>query len=190
MADLKRALGLVCMLLATVGGGTPAYAQGGLQLVEQEIKAGLLYNFLRYTEWPEDHAINAGQANVVCVFGGDPFAGRLAPMAGRTVNQSVIELRSVENPDELGDCSLIFVAAGEQARWAEVRAALDGRSVLTVSDFDGFADSGGMIEFIRVGDRIGIEVNTAAVMAADLAMQDRLLSLATVIHAGGQGPAP
>jgi hypothetical protein len=155
-----------------------AHGQESIQLVEQEIKAGLLYNFLKYTEWPPDAAPGLNAPMVVCLFGGDPFDGRLQPMVGRTVKQHVIALREVHGVDELGMCSLVFVDADANAQWPQLRKALAEKAMLTVSDFPGFADSGGMIEFTRIKNRISIKVDTGAVMAAHLEVQDRLQRLA------------
>jgi len=161
-----------------------AQAQENIQLVEQEIKAGLLYNFMKYTDWPSDRAQQPNAPIVVCLLGGDPFAGRLQPLAGRTVNQHVIELRNVRNVDEAGTCSLVFIHADEKPQWPQLRAALMGRALLTVSDFQGFADEGGMIEFTRIENKIGVKIDTVAVMAAHLQVQDRLLKLANAVRGG------
>jgi YfiR/HmsC-like len=172
--NLGRFLASIVMALCLI---TPAWAQERLLLVEQEIKAGLLYNFLRYTDWPAD-----GQEGplVVCIYGRDPFDGRLAPIAGRTVNQRSIALRTVRRVEEAPSCSLIFVNAEERADWPHLQAALAGRAVLTASDIEGFATAGGMIEFIHIGNRIAIRINRAAVAHARLSVQDRLLRLAEV----------
>jgi len=162
-----------------------AEAAEGLQLVEQEIKAGLLYNFLKYTDWPAGGAA-ANAPIVVCLIGGDPFGGRLQPMSGRTVNQRVIEIRSLEAVKDSGVCSLLFVNAGEKPQWPELRTALMAKPMLTVSDFAGFSDAGGMIEFTRVDNRIGVKINTAALASAHLKVQDRLLKLATARGGGGR----
>lgn len=159
-----------------------AMADENVQLVEQEIKAGLLYNFLKYTQWPDDHSQAATGDVVVCLFGGDPFDGHLQPMAGRTVNQHAIKIRNVKGADDLTSCSLVFVHANQKADWPQLQKSLAGKDVLTVSDFDGFAASGGMIEFIRADNRIGIKINVDAVKAAHLAVDDRLLKLASAVH--------
>jgi hypothetical protein len=174
----RGAFALLCTLVLFAA---PARAQGDVALVEQDIKAGLLYNFLRYTEWPTTQ----DGAAVVCIFGPDPFAGRLAPMAQRTVNQRPIELRRVRAVSQAGACTLVFVNADERDNWPGLRAQLARSHVLTVSDYDGFAASGGMIEFTRNGRRIGVIINTGAVSAADLVIQDRLLRLAHTVS----GPA-
>jgi hypothetical protein len=56
--------------------------------------------------------------------------------------------------------------------------------MLTVSDFQGFADAGGMIEFTRIENKIGVKIDTVAVMAAHLQVQDRLLKLANAVRGG------
>lgn len=149
--------------------------------MEQDVKAGMLYNFLRYTDWPG--SAHAPGAMTVCVYGADPFSGRLASMAGRTVNQRPIVVRATRTASELAECSLIFINAEERSDWPRLRAALARRHVLTVSDYEGFANAGGMIEFTRANNRVGVRINVAAAEAADLAVQDRLLRLATVVRA-------
>jgi hypothetical protein len=164
-----------------------ARAQENLQLVEQEIKAGLLYNFLKYTAWPQDRAPAPNAPIIVCLLGGDPFAGRLQPMAGRTVNQRTIQLRNLQMVEDAEPCSLLFVHADEKPQWGQLSLSLAARPMLTVSDFPGFADAGGMIEFTRAGNRIGVKINAGAVAAAHLQVEDRLLRLANPVR-GGTGP--
>jgi hypothetical protein len=172
---------LVCVMVLGVDA---AGAQDGRRLAEQDIKAGLLYNFLRYTDWPAtaQRAVTID----VCLYGGDPFEGRLAPMAGRTVNQRVIAIRTVRTSAELGACALVFVNARERSAWPRLRAELSRRSVLTVSDYEGFARAGGMLEFTRVRNRVGVAVNVEAASAANLRVQDRLLRLAAIVSSEGR----
>jgi hypothetical protein len=160
-------------------GADAAAAQDSRRLAEQDIKAGLLYNFLRYTEWP---ARAPARATIdVCIYGRDPFGRRLEPMAGRSVNQRVIALRTVHTSAEISSCALVFINAEERAAWPRLRADLARHSVLTVADFEGFARAGGMLEFTRANNRVGVMVNLEAAHAADINVQDRLLRLATVI---------
>lgn len=170
--------------LLVVFAHSEAVAQDSRRLAEQDIKAGLLYNFLRYTEWPS--AAQGGRTIDVCLYGGDPFDGRLQPMAGRTVNQRVIAIRNARTIAELASCSLVFVNARERAAWPRLRDELSRRSILTVSDYDGFARAGGMLEFTRVRNRVGVAVNVDAASAANLRVQDRLLRLATIVSSEGR----
>jgi hypothetical protein len=172
------AMWALCASLVLMGADAAA-AQDSRRLVEQDIKAGLLYNFLRYTQWPP--GVQTGATIDVCLYGRDPFEGRLQPMAGRSVNQRVIAVRTVRTSAEMSSCALVFINAEERAAWPRLRAELGVRSVLTVSDYEGFARSGGMLEFTRARNRVGVMVNVGAAHAANLEVQDRLLRLATVV---------
>jgi hypothetical protein len=187
VALLRRAiaLSLIALLLLAAAPSAPAHAQTGLRLAEQDIKAGLLYNFLRYTQWPSRQG---GEPVRVCMYGRDSFSGRLAPLAGRTVNQRAIEVTIVRAPGETPTCALVFVGAAEQARWPELRAYLAGRDVMTVGDFGGFAESGGMIEFVRVDNRIGMQINVDAVHSGRLTVEDRLLRLGSAVRTAETRP--
>jgi len=125
----------------------------------------------------------------VCVFGEDPFGGYLGPMVGRTVNQRTIAVHYIHNVSEIGECRLLFINAGEKEHWPEIHKNLAGKSILTVSDFAGFAASGGMIEFGHQDNHINASLNINAVTAEGLHVEDRLLRLVKVVHVqGGKQP--
>jgi hypothetical protein len=182
MASVTRGFVIVLLLLVTaVMPSRQAGANDGVQLVEQKIKAGLVYNFLKYTQWP---SASPQAAMVVCMLGGDPFDGQLAPMAGRTVSQRAIELRTMRDAADTSGCAVITVRADQRSAWEGARKALTAKEILTFADFDGFATQGGMVEFTRVDDRVSVKINTDAVAAAHLRIDDRLLKLASVVHTG------
>jgi hypothetical protein len=166
------------LLVAALSAPAPQAAEG-VQLAEQKIKAALIYNFLKYTQWP---GVADRAPMVVCLFGGDPFDGHLGPLAGRTVNQHMIEVRKIGTSAEAASCALLVVHGDEKSSWAELRKRLSSKDVLTVSDFDGFAAEGGMIEFARIDDRVGVKVNVDAVAATRLVVQERLLKLASIVR--------
>jgi uncharacterized protein DUF4154 len=188
MALLVRLTRLVGMLLV-LGAMLPvaAHADESLQLREQEIKAGLLYNFLKYVEWPPIDATHATAPVTVCVFGDDPFNGYLQPMIGRTVNRRKIAVRSIRDFPEAAACDLLFINTAEKDRWPQLQKFLTGKTILTVGDFNRFADTGGMIEFGRKDDHINVSLNIDAVTAARLRVEDRLLKLVTVTHSQEEG---
>lgn len=170
MAILRLLTLLALSLLISV----PAYAE--LELAEQKIKAGLIYNFLKYTVWPSQTAMLS-----VCIFGDDDFKTALEPMKSRSVNQKQINVRSIQQAQEAGSCQLLFIGREETPHWPSLRDELSGKSVLTVSDQDGFLEDGGMIELGHHNNRIDVRVDTKTLNAANLEVQDRLLKLVTVM---------
>jgi len=164
----------------------PAGAQeaDSLQLSEQKIKAGLIYNFLKYTEWPADKKPEGDAPTIVCILGNeDPFSGYLEPIAAKTVHRHSVTLRHVSSTSDTGACHLLFVSAAEKQHWKELQTFLAGKHVLTVGDFPGFADEGGMIELGSREDHVYIELNVKAISQAQLVIYNELRRLSSTTQA-------
>lgn len=176
-----RAIVFLYLTLCLFCAQAQAQEEQELQLYAQKIKAGLVYNFLKYTEWPSAKMGSNSSPVVVCIFGReDPFEGYLLPMNGRTVSQRTISVRYVSEISDTAACHLVVVSSEEKERWPQLRSFLANKSVLTVGDFRGFLDTGGMIQFGSRNNRISVELNMEAVSAANLLIYDSLRRLATV----------
>ena len=180
MATLSLCLRAGALAIASI---MPANAEPRLHLAESEVKAALIYSFLRYTQWP---GVDPHAPLVVCVWREDGLEGRLDPIAGRTVNQRVIDLRLVRRPDELVACSLLYIDADQSSAWPAIQSNLAGHNILTVSDATGFVGRGGMIELSTANNRVGVRLDAGAVQAAGLSIEARLLRLANA----SSGSAP
>lgn len=156
-----------------------AQAGEALLLSEDKIKAGLVYNFLRYTQWPSNPT--AESPLTVCILGDDPFSGRLLPMGGRTVKLQTIVIHAIEEEDSIQHCYMIIIHPDKKDFWPQLRQKLGVLPVLTVSDFQDFALQGGMIELANIQNRIEVHINVEAVNATGLQIDDSLLKLATVV---------
>jgi hypothetical protein len=165
-----------------------AQDESQLQLSEQKIKAGLIYNFLKYTEWPSEKAAAPASPLVVCIFGaGDPLGGYLQPIEDRTVHQRVVKLQHISAVEEAAKCQMLFISEDTATQWPALHSFLAHKSVLTVGDFDGFSKMGGMIEFGTEENRIRILLNMQAVDESRLHIYDNLRRLAKLTHASSAG---
>jgi hypothetical protein len=138
-----------------------------IQLTEGKIKAGLLYNFIKYTEWPSTKMADGG-AMTVCVFGDDQLDSYLKPMGNFTVKQRRIAIRHIHGIADSDSCHLLFVCAEKKDLWAQLHDLLADKSILTVGDFTGFSNSGGMIQITKENSRIKIELNAMAIKKSRL----------------------
>lgn len=178
MAILKRTLRnaiLATFIMAVIISFCSVAYAAAVQLQEGKIKAGLLYNFLKYTSWPGE---SEGQTIHVCLVGGDSFDGALYPLSGRTAQRRVIAVQEVE-PFEIEQCNLVFIHQSAQNDMEDVLANLRGRSILTLSDAQNFSRQGGMVEFARGTDhRIHLVINNHNIEKSGLRVEERLLKLA------------
>jgi hypothetical protein len=189
MGLLARARHGLLVLATAAALGLPAavLAQdaGAPRLYEQKIKAGLVYNFLKFTVWPSRNAaIQSGRLRV-CLYGEDPFDGYLYPLEGRTARQLSIMISRVRTPGEAAGCSLVYIHRSHEAELPRILAFLKGKSVMTVSDIEKFAEKGGMVELAMQDRRIHLFINPQATQAAGIRIEDRMLKLSTLVAGNG-----
>jgi hypothetical protein len=82
---------------------------------------------------------------------------------------------------------MVFVSAGEERRIPDLlRSGAVGR-VLVVGESAGFAQAGGMMNFVMDGSRVRFEVNLRAATRAGLKLSSRLLSMARLVDRRADG---
>jgi hypothetical protein len=150
---------------------------------ESEVKAGFVYQFARFTEWPVQRA-TAHKTFAACVVGSDALSPVLRTvLAGKALGGRPISFRDQVGEREARDCDLIFVAASERKRFPIILDALASSPALTVGDWPQFAGDGGIIGFYTDEDRVRFEVNVAAARKAGLIISSQMLKLARIVGA-------
>ena len=160
---------------------------------ESHVKAAYLRNFTKLVTWPEHSFERENSPLVIGVLGTDPFERALDEAIeghkahGRTLRIRRLSVVDGELPstEQLSGCHLLFVSQSERDRLPSIFERLEGTNVLSVSDVENFAASGGVAEFVLVGPNIKFRFNRQAAKSAGLRPSARLLSLAIIVE-----PAP
>ena len=149
---------------------------------EYQVKAAFLFNFTKFVEWP-DGSFDAPQAPIVVgIIGDDPFGDDLERMiAGQKVQGRSLMIRRERWGDDLRRCQVLFVSASEHEHRSRILGSVQSAGVLTVSDMEGFAEAGGVIEFVIEQNRVRFIVNLDAATQGRLRVSAKLLALARVI---------
>jgi hypothetical protein len=184
---MLRRLGiLIAVLGMTLNLTSTAGAQAGdADSSEYLIKAGFIYNFAKFVQWPSATSSQPDSPIVIGVLGTDPFGNVL----DRIVEDKKIGTRGFvvkrykwgKDLKDLKDCKILFVSASEKARIDEILLSVKGLPILTVGETPGFAERGGVIRFTLEDNRVRFEVNVDAAHQAELNISSRLLTLAKII---------
>lgn len=176
---VRGALPCVLVILLAAAPARPA------EVDEYAVKTAFLYNFAKFVEWPESAFSGHLDTHRFCVFSPDLSAPALLQELDRKVVQGrrVVVLHPVL-PQDLAACQIIFVRRGDDARLPEILSAVNGLPVLLVGEAEGFAQRGGMINFVVEQEHIRFEINRRAAAGAGLAVSSKLLGLAKVVDRG------
>ena len=171
------------LLLTALCLPSPLRAQQSAASLEYQVKAAYLMNFPKFVEWPASAFFAPDSPITICVLGNDPFGPALDRMVeNERVNGRGIRVRrSVPEANPQG-CHVAFISRSEREGMAQVNSRLRMSSVLTVSEVPGFADAGGMIEFVIEDGKVRFYINAAAAQSAGLTVSSRLLRVASAIR--------
>lgn len=183
---------LALVLLATaLCLGVGGVDDGPIDLAKAvKVRAAVLLNFLRFTEWPASAFTKPDAPMVVGVLGDDPFGTVLEKtFEGKTIGNRTIRVVRLAGSgagkataQQLRECHLLFVADSEKSRLKEHLAATAGSATLTVGDLGGFALAGGMIELGLTDGKVTFSINRKAAEAAGLKLSAKLLQLGKIVE--------
>jgi hypothetical protein len=152
---------------------------------ERGVKADFLYKFLGYVEFPAG-PLDPGAPYVVGVAGAEDIAAELTRLAtGRMVNNHAVVVRRMHDGDAAAGLHLLFIGADERAGEASLVKAAQAAGALSVTESATGIESGSVINFVLVDERVRFEVSLAAADKARLKLSSRLLSVAYAVHKGG-----
>lgn len=159
-----------------------ATTHAGVVSREPELKAVFLFNFSHFTDWPPEAFPDAKSPLVIGVLGRDSIGPLLDEVVrGEQVNDRPLQVVRFNRVEDITNCQILFISESESPRLAAILAKLDGRSILTVGDMDGFTEKGGMIRFMTVNNHIQLRVNLEAIKAAKLILSSKLLRTAEIV---------
>jgi len=191
---LRRLAILIAVFSMTLNWTASAGAQAGDAPDSSEylIKAGFIYNFAKFVEWPSTAFAEPDSPIVIGVLGTDPFGDIINHVVeGKKIGTRGFVIRRFKWSKELKDskdfkeCRILFVSSSEKLHFEEIVDAVKGLPILTVGETPGFAERGGMIRLMLEDNRVRFEVNVDAAHDGNLNISSRLLTLARIISPTG-----
>lgn len=163
---------------------------------EYKVKAAFLYNFIKFIEWPPTKLSDKDTINIG-VIGENPYKNAFDPIKDKRIEDKKIVIKFFKNLEELKNnrqidniikCHVLFVCGSEKKQFKEILGLVSEHNVLTVSDTNGFLESGGIINFLIEDQKVCFEINNYNAKQEKLNIRSQLLRLAKkVIEEKSQG---
>jgi hypothetical protein len=168
-------------LLMLMPGFWTAQGQGLVVTDPGKVEAAYLRNFAHYVEWPSGAFAGPRSPWCIGILGPNPFGDVLEKtLRGRTEQGRPFEIRRSDNPEEMKECQIVFIAYRNPARRRAALAEFRDKPVLTVSDTEDFLRDGGIIRF-EVGDRVSMSINLDRARSASLKIPTKMLEVSDYV---------
>jgi hypothetical protein len=144
-----------------------------------EIHAAMLYNFIKYVQWPNEG--DAGEFVVGVIGDENVFNTLKAWYDGKPKGSKKYVIKKLGSPGEAGDCQVVYVGKSKSKEFEAIKTSVTGKSVLTITDGNGLGQKGSCINFKVIDGKLKFELNQAVVGSANLKVSSQLSSMAIMI---------
>ncbi|MCP4714353.1 MAG: YfiR family protein [Deltaproteobacteria bacterium] len=168
--------------LMLIGTNAPSEAND-LLLKKFQVKSGFLYHFALFIDWP-DSAFSSPSAPLAVGIASDTnFDGAFDSLTSKTVKEHPVIVHTEPwKQTAAHPCHILLITSTDKKHIRAILDAVQGKSILTVGELDGFARMGGIINFYEVNNKLKFEINIDAARKAGLKISSHLLKLARIIR--------
>ena len=157
------------VVAATLGQGRPTH----------EIHSAMLYNFIKYIQWPDEGA--SGEF-IVGVIGEDDVYNTLkAWYDGKPKGSKTYVIKKLGSTAEAASCHVVYIGKAKSKDFDDVKSKVNGKSILTITDGNGLGQKGSCINFKVIDGRLKFELNQEVVTGSNLKVSGQLSSMAILI---------
>jgi hypothetical protein len=156
----------------------------GASLEEYAVKAALIFNFAKYTNWPPKALPHPDAPIIIGVLGDDPFGKVLdGVVKGRLIKGRPIVIRRASGVAPLEGAHLVFVS-GSQPQAPQDCAALERAGALTIGD-TAYTRHYTAIGLAVEGDKIVFTIDLERMLRTESTISSQVLKLAKSVKRPG-----
>lgn len=151
--------------------------------LEHKIKTAYLYNFTKFIEWP---AKSSATFNI-CIIGNTPLRAFLPSLEAKSALDKPIRIHYFDAVQQASNCDIAYFEQINPPPGISLNDLLQApqlNGALTVGSQDRFAESGGMIGFSLIQEKLKLRINLQAFKRQELNVSAKLIEVATLVRGG------
>jgi len=141
---------------------------------ESKIKTLFVYNFIRYTQWPD----NAGDVKIGILGNDKDIVAAFKDMAAKKSGSSKITVEVFTDVSKSSNYQLVYLP---ETSSNYISSLGNLKKTIVVSEKPGMTRKGSDINFIKKDGKIRFELNKASVDRSQFKIAGRIVSLAIVV---------
>jgi YfiR/HmsC-like len=144
-----------------------------------EIHSAMLYNFIKYVQWPNE--TEAGDF-VVGVMGDEDVFNTLKQWYdGKPKGSKKYVIKKLTSAEEAATCAVVYLGKGKSNQFEAIKGSITGKPVLTITNGNGLAQKGSCINFKVIDGKLKFEMNQGTFGSNNLKVSSQLSSMAILI---------
>lgn len=182
-AASRSALRAACWLVLAAAGLPCFAAADGAVEFEYKVKAGYLFNFSKFVQWPAGAFAAPKSPFVIGVMdGGEAHPVVAALLKDKLVDGRPIEVKRVEPKARAVTVHMLLVTRLAEVTPEQVRQLCGANATLIVGETVEFAERGGAIGFLREDDTVRVAICLDHATQLGLKVSSKLASVAKPVR--------
>lgn len=187
----RRTLTATAVAITLSACALPLRSLAAANSMEYQVKAGFLFNFAKFVEWPDGIQNGRSELRLGIAAPDEIFELMAQALEGKVVGERpvrVVRITAADVEREIPLPQIVFVQQDAQrprqdsgVNLPQLFALAEKQSVLVVGESAGFANAGGIIGFVQRGENLRFQVNLAKAQRAGLKLSARLSGLAEIV---------
>lgn len=165
----------ILSLITIFTGANPLTAQEDMSDNAYAMKADFLYRFIDYVRW-KDNPKN--QAFKIAVLESSP----ITPLLISNAKNKKTEIKEYKDITQVGSCNILFVPYNCSIPIETIISKFSDRSVLIVTERNGFGKKGAHLNFIIIENKLKFEINLKAINKSGIGVSSFLLQHAIIVQ--------
>ncbi|MEQ8335544.1 YfiR family protein [Nisaea sp.] len=181
--DVRTASRFFCaFLVVLLGVSATAVATTKDSVQIDAVKAAFVFNFAKFTMWPEHRLQDAEAAIVFCLHREDLDHRAAKDLERQKIDKRSVTVRILETESDIRGCHLLFLSLSlSRAETGTLVEQSKQENVLLISDMPGFAERGGHIALVTEKNRFRFKINLESTIDCGLKLSSKLLQLADIV---------
>jgi hypothetical protein len=171
---------IVCFIIFMAGFHSGLFSQSS----EYMMKAVALEKISLFILWPANTFNNStSQEFVIAVLDQQSFCDILEEVyKTKKIKERKVKVVSIKTIQELPECQILFIPKMKGNELNKILSSLKLKSILSISDSEGFAEAGCFINFYEYENKLRFEINQKNMKEAGFTIDYRLLKVSKIIN--------
>lgn len=145
-----------------------------------KVTSAYLYQMFNFTDWP-DGSLDSNNFMTLCLIGDEVENAYIDTINGKSTGNRTIQVVRLTASSSLDHCNALYINNHDAEQRNAILIKTKAQPILTISTYPGFAEAGGIVEFVYNSARLRLKINISAMNQKGLRISSKLLSFAEVI---------
>ncbi|MCX6579010.1 MAG: YfiR family protein [Candidatus Aminicenantes bacterium] len=154
----------------------------GTRVEEHQVKIAMIKRFFDFIKWPPAAGNSDPGKFVIGIVGDTPLSDYIETLSSQIIiPEKKIAFKLITDLAQVKECCVLIIGSIDAERLKEVLSVTGDLPILSISETEGFAEIGVLINLFKIDNNVKFEINYQSVRRSGLVFSSKLYKLAKLI---------